>query len=268
MIHDTVPKELIELVLARKLKYINLRLDPEPDWNNSFIVELLRWYDQKVELIPMRKRNDHEQWRQFYEQIVRSLYFAVVEHSLHKISELKIYFRYFFYIEDDDPYRNDYDMISPEKLIKVYNYITKKLSKRLQLTRNNCDSLGKQFIGMYDTFLRQDEEEHLVMHFQMDEQGNSTLVGMEYNDDNEEEMYCTPSECEGDEDEDMSESDSDSEYTPSDNYSSESEQEEDEEEKNIKVYLPVDNINEVSPEFQAFLGKFIEEAKKLLYNNN
>lgn len=252
MIHDTVPKELVELVLARKLKYINLRLDPEPDWNNSFIVELLRWYDQKVELIPMRKRNDHEHWRQFYEQIVRSLYFAVVEHSLHKISELKIYFRYFFYIEDDDPYRNDYDMISPEKLIKVYNYITKKLSKRLQLTRNNCDSLGKQFIGMYDTFIRQDEEEHLVMHFQMDEQGNSTLVGMEYNDDDEEEMYCTPSECEGD-DEDMSESDSDSEYTPSDNYSSESESEQEEEDENLEQ--DVKFLQEVLERLQKILPK-------------
>lgn len=259
MIHDPVPKEIVELVLARKIKIINLRLDPT-DWNNSFIMELLRWYDIKVELIPKRKRNDHEQWRQFYEQIVRSLYYAVVEHSLHKIKELKIYFRYFFYIEDDDPYRNDYDMISPEKLIKVYKYITKKLSKRLQLIRNNCDSLGKQFIGMYDTDIRQDEEEHLVMHFQMDAQGNSELVGMEYNDDNEEDLYCTPSECEGD-DEDMSESDSDSEYTPSDNSESE------DEDKKIKVIVPM-NGKEITKEFDDFLQKFIKEAKKILDNDN
>lgn len=252
MICDPVPKEIVELVLSRKIKFINIRFNPS-DWNNRFIVELLRWYDQKVELIPSRKQNDHEQWKQYYEQIVRSLYYAVVEHSLHRFNELKIYFRYFFYIEDDDPYRNDYDMISPEKLIKVYKYILTKFPKNLPLERNNCDSLGKQFIGMYDTYIRQDEEKHLLMHFQIDRKGNDELVGVEYNTDDEEQMYYTPSECEGDED--MSESTSDSEYTPSDN----SEEEEEEEEMQPK------EGKDIRPEFAEFLEKLVEETKKLLY---
>ena len=120
-------------VLYRELTFKNCDFIIE-SWEDAFIVELLKWYDNKVSTIKDRKKKwgncSEEKWKEYYEQMVRMLYFAVIRLNIKNYAWLKNLFRYFFEVEDDDPYRDDPEMISAEKLLKVYTYITNKIDKK------------------------------------------------------------------------------------------------------------------------------------------
>ena len=136
-------------------------------WKDDFIVELLRWYDIKVKLIRHRKGGEHacfKEWKQYYQQIVRMLYYAVVIFNIRQITPLKEFFRYFFEVEDDDPYRNDPDMISAEKLLNVYNYLVKKISnKKYNEEWPKNYEIIYPFVGRWDNEIMKDMYDHLFV---------------------------------------------------------------------------------------------------------
>ena len=59
----------------------------------------------------------------------RMLYYVVIRLNIRDYALIKSIFRYFFEVEDDDPYRDDPYLISAEKLLQVYRYIMKKIDK-------------------------------------------------------------------------------------------------------------------------------------------
>ena len=127
---STVNTKIIEMILKRKLKVTDLNFEePYKTWHDAFIVELLKWFDKKIEAMPERKRDLRdkdwlEHWTIYYEQIVRILYYFVVYKNIQDSDDLRMIFVYLFPVDkDDSPYRNDSDMISSEKLIKVYKYL-------------------------------------------------------------------------------------------------------------------------------------------------
>ena len=129
MIISTVDNKTIEMILSRKAKFYEFIFDPYT-WRDAFTAELLNWFSNKIELIPKRKLrdsnfiDDFDHWKTYYEQFVRILYYFVVYKDIIDYDELKKIFSYLFSVDkNDNPYRNSYNMISSEKLIKAYDYI-------------------------------------------------------------------------------------------------------------------------------------------------
>ncbi len=125
----TVDIKTIEMILSRKVNFYDVYFRPST-WKDAFIVELLKWFNNKIELIPKRKLHDSnciddfDCWKTYYEQFVRILYYFVVYKDIIDYDELKKIFSYLFSVDkNDNPYRNSYTMISSEKLIKAYDYI-------------------------------------------------------------------------------------------------------------------------------------------------
>ena len=125
----TVDIKTIEMILSRKMNFYDFYFRPST-WKDAFIVELLKWFNNKIELIPKRKLrdsnciDDFDCWKTYYEQFVRILYYFVVYKDIIDYDELKKIFSYLFSVDkNDNPYRNSYTMISSEKLIKAYDYI-------------------------------------------------------------------------------------------------------------------------------------------------
>ena len=127
---STVNKKIIEMILNREMKVTDFNFEePLNTWHDAFILELLKWFDKKINDIPVRKHDLRdkdwlEHWTSYYEQYVRILYYFVVYKNIQDSDDLKMIFVYLFPVDkDDNPYRNDSDMISAEKLIKVYKYL-------------------------------------------------------------------------------------------------------------------------------------------------
>ena len=121
-----VDVETIEKILSLEKKFTDFIFEPST-WFDGFIVELLRWFDNKMNEISDND-NDFDQWKTYYEQIVRILYHFVVYEGLYDIYSLvKMVFEYLFSV-DDDPYRNDYNIIS-----SAANSIKRRIS--------SCDDL-------------------------------------------------------------------------------------------------------------------------------
>ena len=125
----TVDIKTIEMILSRKVNFYDFYFRPST-WKDAFIVELLKWFNNKVELIPKRKLRDSNCiddfycWKTYYEQFVRILYYFVVYKDIIDYDELKKIFSYLFSVDkNDNPYRNSYDMISSEKLISLFDHI-------------------------------------------------------------------------------------------------------------------------------------------------
>ena len=111
-----VDVETIEKILSLEKKFNDFIFEPST-WFDGFIVELLRWFDNKINEI---SDNDSEfdQWKTYYEQIVRILYHFVVYEDLNEFYSLvKMVFEYLFSV--DDPYRNDYNIISGDMVYTV-----------------------------------------------------------------------------------------------------------------------------------------------------
>ena len=125
----TVSTEIIEKILSREMKFNDFNFRPYT-WEDSFIVELLRWFDNKYIYIPMRKLHGPENaynfihWKTYYEQIVRIFYNIVIVKNIQDSKQLNKIFSYLFSVDkNDNPYRNSYDMISSEKLISLFDHI-------------------------------------------------------------------------------------------------------------------------------------------------
>ena len=125
----TVDIKTIEMILSRKVNFYDFYFRPST-WKDAFIVELLKWFNNKIELIQKRKLRDSNCiddfycWKTYYEQFVRILYYFVVYKDIIDYDELKKIFSYLFSVDkNDNPYRNSYDMISSEKLISLFDHI-------------------------------------------------------------------------------------------------------------------------------------------------
>ena len=121
--------KIIEMILSREMKFNDFNFRPYT-WEDSFIVELLRWFDNKYIYIPMRKLHGPENaynfihWKTYYEQIVRIFYNIVIVKNIQDSKQLNKIFSYLFSVDkNDNPYRNSYDMISSEKLISLFDHI-------------------------------------------------------------------------------------------------------------------------------------------------
>ena len=125
----TVDIKTIEMILSRKMNFYDFYFRPST-WKDAFIVELLKWFNNKIELTPKRKLRDSNCiddfycWKTYYEQFVRILYYFVVYKDIIDYDELKKIFSYLFSVDkNDNPFRNSYDMISSEKLISLFDHI-------------------------------------------------------------------------------------------------------------------------------------------------
>ena len=114
--------QIIEMIISREIKFTDFIFKPS-FWEDEFVVELLKWYDKEIEDIPLKDGN-YDNWKTYYEQIVRILYYFVVYLKLYESEQLVMkIFDYLFSVDKDDNSKNDYDIISSEKLIDVYNEI-------------------------------------------------------------------------------------------------------------------------------------------------
>lgn len=120
-------------------------------WKDDFIIELFRWYTNKYwkNDLNMSSR-EIEEWKEYYEQMVRILYLAVIKYNIRDKNSLKNVFDYFFEVEDDDPYRHDPDMISAEKLLNVYNYIVKKIGNKKYVKEDKKYENLYPFVGRWN----------------------------------------------------------------------------------------------------------------------
>lgn len=155
----------IQLILNRRARAYMYVHKPKC-WKEEFICELLRWFEEKVDAIKTRKNKSGSaelEWKDHYEQMFRILYYAVITCNIRDYDSLKKFFRYFFEVEDDDPYRDDPDMISAEKLLKVYNYIVKNIGKFYR-NGDRCDfDIIWPFCGRWFTLEMKDLEENMAL---------------------------------------------------------------------------------------------------------
>ena len=155
---STVNKEIIEMILKRKLKFTDLNFEePYKTWHDAFIIGLLKWFDKKIEQMPEFKRDIRnrdkdwiEHWTNYYEQYVRILYYFVVYKNIQDSDVLSKIFRYLFLVnKDDNPYRDDYDMISSEKLMKVYKYLI-MYTPNLKKDSEERECLDNVLVGIWN----------------------------------------------------------------------------------------------------------------------
>ena len=143
-----VDVKTIEKILSLEKKFTDFIFKPSI-WFDGFIVELLIWFDNKISEISDRDI-EFNKWKTYYEQIVRILYHFVVYEGLYDIYSLvKMVFEYLFSV--DDPYRNDYNIISSEKLMDVYNNIIDSVSCDLQHYPYNWREYIDVLIGRWKT---------------------------------------------------------------------------------------------------------------------
>ena len=161
---STVNAKIIEMILSEKMKFNDFNFDPST-WKDGFIVELLRWFDNKIneistiKLCNSKNINDFNNWKTYYEQFVRILYYFVVYKDIKDSKQLSKIFSYLFSI--DDSYKNNYNTISSEKLMKVYNYLinhTPNLKEQSQ-DREYIDVL----IGRWKTKEMENKLERIVI---------------------------------------------------------------------------------------------------------
>ena len=147
---STVPDKIVEMILSREMEFINFNFDKPSKWEDAFVVELLRWYDIKIEIIPDRKCDSNINWKTYYEQIVRILYYFVKYLGIKDYDKLYKIFKYLFSVDkNDNPYRDSFDIISSEKLMNIYEYLIKNTGglKEYSPDRDYIDIL----IGRWNT---------------------------------------------------------------------------------------------------------------------
>ena len=140
---NIVSTKIIELILKRELKFTDFNFIPLT-WYDGFTVELLRWYDKQVDEIPLSKHFDvedenYDNWKTYYEQIVRILYYFVVYKQL-SIYECLLR-RVFDYLVDNLNFFHvsHYSYISSNKLMEVYQYIYSNIPRNLNILREEED---------------------------------------------------------------------------------------------------------------------------------
>ena len=129
---STVNKKIIEMILNREMKVTDFNFEePLNTWHDAFIVELLKWFDKKINEIPERKIDKRDpdnfyHWKTYYEQIVRIFYNIIIVKNIQDSKQLNKIFSYLFSVDkNDNPYRDSFDIISSEKLMNIYEYLIK-----------------------------------------------------------------------------------------------------------------------------------------------
>ena len=140
---STVNAKIIEMILSEKMKFNDFNFDPST-WKDGFIVELLRWFDNKINEISTRKLcgskniNDFNNWKTYYEQFVRILYYFVVYKDIQDSKQLHKIFSYLF---PNIKYEIMFECfhIDSKELMSVYNYLINKtpnyLDKSFQVNK-------------------------------------------------------------------------------------------------------------------------------------
>lgn len=171
IIVNTVKPSIIEMILLRVMKYNWYEFELHT-WQDAFIAELLKWFDNKIEAIRDKKidlkwkywfdnnieaiskikidsnYNDwFKHWKNYYEQIVRILYYFVIYMNVQNSNDLKRIFKYLF--PENDNFCRDYDMISSEKLMKIYNYINRN-TPHLKKDNEEREGLANVLIGKWN----------------------------------------------------------------------------------------------------------------------
>ena len=166
----TVSTEIIEKILSREMKVTDLDYMIFT-WQDAFILELLKWFDKKINEIPERKIDKRDpdnfyHWKTYYEQYIRIFYYFVIYRGIQDPKELRKIFKFLFTVnKKDNPYRNDYDMISAEKLMKVYKYITHHISNELYNDYEDCENRKSinNLVGLWNTENMKDKLECIVI---------------------------------------------------------------------------------------------------------
>ena len=168
--------ETIEKILSLEKKFTEFNFEIST-WEDGFILELLKWFDNKIEQIS-NKFNEisFEYWKDHYEQIVRILYYFVVYKDIQDSKQLHKIFSYLFpNIRYEIMF--EYFHIYSKELMSVYNYLINKtrnyLEKSFQV--NKIDVL----IGRWDNKERRNKLEDI---------NNNNFEFIIY-DDNDNEIY-------------------------------------------------------------------------------
>ena len=133
---STVNKKIIEMILNREMKFTDFNFKPDT-WYDAFIVELLKWYDNKIKIISKKYEHYQELFddsKIYYEQLVRILYYFVIYMNIQDYKQLYNNLRYLFIDEKDDKH-NDPKML--KNLIELYEIIIKDIPNLKKDYRDN-----------------------------------------------------------------------------------------------------------------------------------
>ena len=123
--------ETIEKILSLEKKFTEFNFEIST-WEDGFILELLKWFDNKIEQIS-NKFNEisFEYWKDHYEQIVRILYDFVVYKDIQDSKQLHKIFSYLF---PNIKYEIMFECfhIDSKELMNVYNYLINKTPNYLE----------------------------------------------------------------------------------------------------------------------------------------
>ena len=115
--------ETIKKILSLKKKFTDFNFEIST-WEDGFILELLKWFDNKIKQISNLNEIAFEYWKDYYEQIVRVLYYFVVYKDIQDSKELYDIFSYLFFHQK----RSHID----KELMSVYNYLINKTPNYLE----------------------------------------------------------------------------------------------------------------------------------------
>ena len=115
--------ETFKNILSLKKKFTDFNFEIST-WEDGFILELLKWFDNKIKQISNLNEIAFEYWKDYYEQIVRVLYYFVVYKDIQDSKELYDFFSYLFFHQR----RSHID----KELMSVYNYLINKTPNYLE----------------------------------------------------------------------------------------------------------------------------------------
>ena len=126
----------------------------------GFIVELLRWFDKKINEIPERKIDKRDpdnfyHWKTYYEQYIRIFYYFVIYRGIQDPKELrKILSKHYELVECDNPDYLFYSVFGYEHL--KYDCISIFITgENFSPDFNVCDyAMGFDHISFEDRYLR------------------------------------------------------------------------------------------------------------------
>ena len=187
----TVNAKIIEMILSREKDAFDDFIFNPSTWEDAFIAELLKWIQRRYWDIPLKHHNFKDKnydnnWKTFYEQIARIIYYFVIYKNLQDSKQL-IYniFIYLFNNSNYSSYNNiinkllydnshkhhyyhdydDYEMITSEKIIIVYNYVIKKIPH--ELYKHHTDIKDREpidlLIGRWKTKEMENKLERIVI---------------------------------------------------------------------------------------------------------
>ena len=122
--------ETIEKILSLKKKFTDFNFEIST-WEDGFILELLKWFDNNIKQISNFNKIDFEYWKDHYEQIVRILYYFVVYKDIQDSKQLHKIFSYLF---PNIRYEIMFECfhIYSKELMSVYNYLINKTPNYLE----------------------------------------------------------------------------------------------------------------------------------------